>query len=234
MEIKLAELTDDNAALRAKLSLTMGDNDTLRGTVDALKTELRRKEELALRTEGSLTAAERDHVRTQEDLRAALGRITLLQHSDTEAREALAQKAAHIEGLRNTIIALQEQLAAKDSATARIQLELAGKMEEVASLSQRVERHDRKYSEKLAVAKEKERILAADLKHLHNYVGKRELEALELAERLEDRETTLAEMSPALAASRRANKLLQVRQEREEAERLEALARYRAKHALKY
>ena len=57
---------------------------------------------------------------------------------------------------------------------------------------------------------------------------------VKLADTLADRETTLAEMSPILESTRRANKLLQLRQEREEAERLEALARFRAKQSLKY
>jgi hypothetical protein len=234
MEHKLAELSDEASGLRAKLSLSIADNETLRSTVETLKSELRRKEEIVLRTEASLAAAERDHLRTQDDLRASISRLSLVQQSEQDSRDQISQKSNHIEGLRNTIAVLQEQLANKDAANARLQVDLAAKIEESAILTHRVERHDRKYSEKLAVAKEKERILAADLKHLHSYVGKRELEAMELAERLEDRELTLAEMSPMLAASRRTNKLLSLRQDREEAERLEALARYRAKQSLKF
>ena len=98
----------------------------------------------------------------------------------------------------------------------------------------RADRHERRLQDKLAHHKEKERTLASDLEHLHRYVGKREMEVIKLADTLADRDVTLAAMSPVLDATRRTNKLLQLRQEREEAERLEALARFRATQSLKY
>jgi chromosome segregation ATPase len=231
---KLADASDESSTLRSKIAGATSDNESLRGTIESLRSELRRKEEALLRTETALTAAERDHLRTQEDLRTSLGRASGLQFAETSARDALQQKSQHIEGLRNTLALIQEQLTAKDSTIARLQADLAHSNSELLSASQKAERHERRLQDKLSVAKEKEKILSTDLEHLHRYVGKREVEVLQLADRLDEREMTLAEMSPILESTRRANKLLQLRQEREEAERLEALAKFRAKQSLKY
>ena len=146
----------------------------------------------------------------------------------------MQSKQYHIDGLRSTLASVQDQLAAKDAAIARLRNDLDATSEQVRDVSARSERHERKLQEKLAHHKEKERVLASDLEHLHRYVGKREVEVVKLADTLIDREVALAEMSPMLDATRRTNKLLQLRQEREEAERLEALARFRAKQSLKY
>jgi hypothetical protein len=234
LQSKLADLSDEGGALRSKLHASAQDGDALRGTIESLRAELRRKEEALLRTETALTAAERDHLRTQEDLRTSLGRASALQAADVSSRDVLQQKNHHIEGLRNTLALVQEQLTAKDSTIARLQAELAGTSSELLSASQKADKHERRLQEKLAIAKEKEKLLTSDLEHLHRYVGKREVEVLQLADRLDEREMTLAEMSPILESTRRANKLLQLRQEREEAERLEALAKFRAKQSLKY
>ena len=230
---KVTELKDESTSLRSKLANATSENESLRSAVEGLRAELRRKEELIIRTETALTSAERDHLRTQDDLRASMGRLTMTQSAETELRDAIQQKNNHIDGLRHTIAVLQEQLAAKETANARIFIELAAKKDEAATIAQKAERTERHLEEKLTHYKDRQRLLASDLKHMHQYVGKREVEVLDLAEKLEDREATLAEMSPILAASRRTNKLLQLRQEREEAERLEALARYRARHSFK-
>ena len=233
-ESKIQAYGDESSTLRAKLSAALAENDALAADLRALKAENRRKEESLLRTETAFAAAERDHVRTQEDLRATLNRSTLLQASDADMRDQVQQKSNHIDGLRNTLAIVQEQLSHKDAAIARLQAELAAKSAELSEVTERADRHERKLQDKLSYHKEKERTLASDLEHLHRYVGKREVEVIKLADTLADRETTLLEMSPILESTRRANKLLQLRQEREEAERLEALARFRAKQSLKY
>ena len=176
LEQRAATCSDDLSTTRVRLGALQSDHDALNATLAAVTADLRRKEEALLRTETALAMAERDHVRTQEDLRSAVQRSHGLQASDIEAREQLGHKNSHIDGLRNTLAVVQEQLSQKDASIARLQADLATKEEQLLNVSQRAERHERKLQDKLAYHKEKEQLLAEDLHHLHRYVGRREVE----------------------------------------------------------
>lgn len=182
-----------------------------------------------------MNAMERERMEIRDELRGATSRFHALSAAQDELREQLSlkaeqhsMKAEEVESMRSTINILHQQLSEKDSQLAALQGDLGKSELDRIELRQRVADTERSLEGRLASAKAKEKLLATDLKQLQRYLGKREKEVIELADELDTRDSALASLS----ASRRLSKYLARKSEREEAERLEILARHRARRAM--
>jgi DNA repair exonuclease SbcCD ATPase subunit len=163
-------------------------------------------------------------VRASDDLRATSREAQSVASEVYELREALRSRDAQIEDLRHTASILNDEIRARDRHVTELKEEKIRLEVELGEGSKLSSKQARVLESRLEEARYREKVLAKDLKRLHKYVSKRELEVLDLADRLsaEDEEKQL----------KRDRAYQRLKKEREEAERLEALARARIRRRL--
>eukprot|EP00053_Salpingoeca_punica_P023739 m.218133 g.218133 ORF g.218133 m.218133 type:complete len:356 (-) comp55857_c0_seq1:334-1401(-) len=165
-------------------------------------------------------------------------RLAAVNDEVAAVRSRAAAADADVEGLQSQVDLLRLELRRRDEEIARLDQEVALlnqerslTRDELYHSSQRLtsqQQHEAALAAKLKAHKEREKILARDLKSLHRYVGKRELEVLDLAEQLEHSRAETTE------PVRRGTLWTQdSERERGESERLEELARSQLRKSIK-
>eukprot|EP01147_Barroeca_monosierra_P011059 gene11059-3128_t len=188
LDLQLSSVQADLSVARERLSAANAENDSLRATVEALRAELRNKEASAYDLETTAHGLENDRAHLRDEVSRAQERASRLQDELdrtrhqlqtelTSVRAQLSSAEAHLEVFKNNEAHLHDRLASKDKLISELQ---SGKTKAEVELSNsRGEwiAKERSYEGQIEALKERERVLADDLKQLHRYIGRKELSA---------------------------------------------------------
>lgn len=201
---QITSLMNQVSDLKAQLYSKNAEVESLRVSLEASKGDIRRKDAALENQELHLSAAEHERSTVRDELRSSINRLESVQMTQDELRTQLSLKNTLLEAKDREVDSIRRGYGHLYEQNGRILLEKAERERDLAT--------------RLALAKIKERNLTSDVRLLSTYADTREAEVRNLTDELLD---TTSVSSPSKALGQ----YYLARAEREEADRLDSLAR---------
>ncbi len=233
LEARILTLSDELASLRSQIATRTAEGEAQQATIEAQRAELRHKDAELMVRERELASGTLERAEVREELRSSMSRLAAVQTAQDDLRVQIALKS-------DQLATKEEEITHSRAAERRLHEQLVDRSSQVTDLRTNIGRLEAEKTDILAsstaqqatldaelnVSRAKERTLAADLRVMHRYVSRRELEVRDLADELDYRDYRPYASSTALST------YYKLKAERDEADRWDALARQRRRRSL--